>query len=130
LLAEIDADPELKERMLPLASRNARQILNLTSNLLSAANIQSGHFVVHPRPVDLRPIIESAVDTVAEGARARSQEVAMHVSTDPCRVMADPDYMRLALVNLLNNASKYSPDGAKIEVCTDRVDGHVRIEGE
>src|SRR5206468_8059341 len=53
-----EAEEDAKERILPMARRNARKIIHLMANLLSAANIQAGRFVVNPSPVDLGVVLK------------------------------------------------------------------------
>ncbi len=123
-----EAEDEDKGRILPMARRNARQIIHLMGNLLSAANIQAGRFVVNPGQVDLAAVLNEALDTLGDSLRARSQTVSHNLSDLTCPVVADAVYLKMVLLNLVTNASKYSSEGTNIEIDALRVDDHVQVQ--
>jgi signal transduction histidine kinase len=88
----------------------------LMEDLLSAGSIQSGHFVVAPRRVELEGIVVDALDVVSPSIEGRSQRVQFELPEDAVQVMADTRYARQVLTNLLANASKYSPEQSLIRV--------------
>jgi signal transduction histidine kinase len=128
LLASRAENETVRQRMVPLAWRTARQITSLTGNLLSAANIQSGRFVIHPQPTALGAVVSSAIEITSSAAEARLQSFDLPPELDHTEVMADPEYLQLVLVNLFSNASKYSPHGAPIKVSLQGLSGQIRVE--
>jgi two-component system sensor histidine kinase KdpD len=112
--AELSA--EEFDRLLSTARRTARRMRTLMEDLLSAGSIQSGHFVVAPRRTDLDAIVLDAVDIVSPVLEGQRQRVVLELPEDPSPVMADTRYARQVLVNLLANASKYSPENTLIRV--------------
>src|SRR5436305_11056757 len=88
----------------------------LMEDLLSAGSIQSGHFVVAPRPTPLRGIVEEAIEIAQPWIISRGQVLELDLPPDGVAVLADLRYARQVLSNLLHNASKYSPEQSIIHV--------------
>jgi len=98
-------------------------------DLLSAGTIQAGRFRIDPRPVELREIVDEAAESVELPVSERGQRLEVSVPDD-CQVLADRQYMRQVLTNLLANASKYSPEKTAIRVSAERVGEEIRLAVE
>jgi signal transduction histidine kinase len=109
------------------ARRTSRRMRTLMEDLLSAGSIQSGHFVVAPRPTELDTILQGALDIVRPLVEGREQRIRLHVPRSNVQVLADRRYARQVLSNLLANASKYGPERSTIRVNTRRTNGMLRI---
>ena len=116
--------------MLGTAQRASRRMRTLMEDLLSAGSIQSGHFVVAPRKVDLGDVVADALEIVMPPIEARRQRVELDLARDTQAVMADTRYARQVLSNLLANASKYSPEQSVIRVVARPLATMVRISVE
>ena len=108
------------------AQRTARRLRALMEDLLSAGTIQAGRFKIVPRPVELGEIVAEAVETVDLAVQERGQRMEVQIAED-CQVLADRQYMRQVLTNLLSNASKYSPEKTAIRVGAERSGDHIRV---
>jgi PAS domain S-box-containing protein len=117
-------------QVLGSARRTARRMRTLMEDLLSAGSIQSGHFVVAPRKMELLAILKDAMEIVDPGTQGRGQRVEIEVPADLPHVLADRRYARQVLSNLLANASKYSPEGSQIRVIASPTANMVRISVE
>jgi PAS domain S-box-containing protein len=117
-------------QMLGTARRTSRRMRTLMEDLLSAGSIQSGHFVVSPRSVDLRDVVADALEIVQPPIEMRGQRVEIVVPKNAAVVMADERYARQVLSNLLANASKYSPERSVIRVVARPLANMVRISVE
>jgi signal transduction histidine kinase len=111
-------------QVLGSARRTALRMRTLMEDLLSAGSIQSGHFVVAPRPTQLREIVDDAIEIAHPWIELRGQSVAIDLPSKGMLVLADQRYARQVLSNLLNNASKYSPEQSVISVVA-RADGNM-----
>jgi signal transduction histidine kinase len=114
-------------QVLGSARRTARRMRTLMEDLLSAGSIQSGHFVVAPRPTNLRDIIDDALDIVQPAIDGRGQVLELDLAAEANAVLADRRYARQVLSNLLANASKYSPEQSAIHVLARAAANMVRI---
>jgi signal transduction histidine kinase len=112
------------------ARRTARRMRTLMEDLLSAGSIQSGHFVVAPRPTDLMSIVQDALEIVTPAIDGRAQIIQIDLAEPGCGVLADERYARQVLTNLLANASKYSPEQSVIRIVAQPTANMIRISVE
>jgi signal transduction histidine kinase len=110
--------------------RNAAFQARVIADLVDLAKVARGNISLDLASIDLREVIEAAVETNTATARERGVKVAVDVLPG-CRPIAG-DAMRLQQVvsNLLTNAIKHSEDGAAISVTLDTVDRYARIQVE
>jgi signal transduction histidine kinase/CheY-like chemotaxis protein len=115
--AELLADPAFgnlaEEQVRTVSGRistTARSLMQLIDNLLDLSRIQAGRLEVRMQPVDVRPIV---AEVLAElGPVADDAELTLDgppPSEPPARILADPVRVRQVLVNLVNNAIKFTP---------------------
>ena len=114
-------------QVLGSARRTSRRIRTLMEDLLSAGSIQSGHFVVAPRPTVLKAIVDDAVEIARPSIEARQQTLKVNLPSAGRTVLADRRYARQVLSNLLINASKYSPEESVIRVIARTIGNMMRI---
>jgi len=88
-------------------------LVDLTQELLDATQVESGHFHIHRKQVDLREVIRESVE---EMQRTTSTHTITIESEVPCQIYADRMRIRQVFLNLLSNAIKYSPLGGRILV--------------
>jgi PAS domain S-box-containing protein len=88
----------------------------LVGNLLESTTIEAGCFQVHRRPINLHDIIQEAANLMAPLLTRRNQKLVFTgVNTLPT-LWADANRLTQVLVNLMSNASKFSPMGGNIEL--------------
>jgi signal transduction histidine kinase len=112
--------------------RQTERLQRLVESLLDFGRLESGRSGYHLQPLDLRPMIEQITREFLDDPAARGH--ALSVETDgQLSVSADPDAIRNAVWNLLDNAAKYSPPSAPIIVSVQDgagcVEVHVRDAG-
>ena len=95
-----------------VAQRNSRRLLDLVSDLLTAAG---GSTILKPREVPLAGLVAASVRSSALRAAAADVELFNECPED-LLVYADPARLAQVLENLLSNAIKYSPDGGPVTV--------------
>lgn len=103
-------------------SRSVEQLVRLVDDLLETARITRGELQLQLEVVDMKDVVEQAVDTC--GPLAESSRVRVHVDVQqsPLFVSGDPVRLVQIVANVLNNALKYTPPGgdATISVICDR----------
>ena len=126
LLHRSDAIPaEEHHRILGRVKSNADALGQLIDQLLDVAAIERGRGSANdPRELDLAGVVRRAVDEVDFhlDQRPGTRDVS------PVSVLADPELLRLTLVNLLSNACKYSSPGSPVELRADVEADRVRVE--
>ncbi|GII13259.1 sensor histidine kinase [Planomonospora parontospora subsp. parontospora] len=108
-------DAVTEQRFLEVIERNSDRILELIDELLLMASLTARTAPFAPDRVDLAVLAYRAVDQIIDRARAGRLTVTLHT---PQAVMAcaDPARVQHALVQLLDNAIKFTPPGGRIEV--------------
>lgn len=117
-LLRSDLDTEARQRLLELIRRQASRIRHMVSDPWDVDDSGPVRLVA----VDLRAVLEKAVAAAVLG---RSIEVEQRV--EHRRIVTDPERLERAVVNLLDNARKYSPAGAAVMVHTEDVPGGVEV---
>jgi len=116
--------PDISLRSLGgLFQRQAGQLSRLVDDLLDVARITRGVIELRKAPLILDSVLETALETVRPRLERRRQTLS--VSPWPSGVRVEGDAARLTQVfaNLLSNASKFSEDGALIELSVEVRDG-------
>ncbi len=95
-------------------------LLSIINEILDFSKIESGKMELECQPFELSQCIEEAIDIFALQAAAKDIELAYHISPAvPAAIMGDITRLRQILVNLMNNAVKFTPRGfVTIEVTT------------
>jgi PAS domain S-box-containing protein len=117
---------EMREVLKP-AHMSLLGLQNLIDNLLQSSSIEAGHFVIRKRPTHLQQVISNALLLVQPLLDRRQQLFCPGDSLDLWEIQADPARLTQVLVNLLVNASKYSPIGEPIELDIKASDDKLRI---
>jgi signal transduction histidine kinase len=118
--------PEEAMHGLDVIERNVKAQSKLIEDLLDVSRITTGKMRLNPRDLDLAPIVQAAVDSIAPAAKAKN--LALTVNLDPCvRAVADPDRLQQVVWNLLSNAVKFTPEKGRIDVALERTDSQARI---
>ena len=110
------------DRTLQLIAESSVRLATLTDDLLDVSRLQTGHFQVRAEPVDLPAFVTGIVERDAErlGPDHRLRVSTPAPNSEPLRVHADPLRLEQVLVNLIENAVKYSPDGGPVQVTVRR----------
>jgi len=118
--------PDKRERAVETIERNARSQAQLIEDLLDVSRILAGKLRLDVAPVDLRAVVEAAVDTVRPAANARG--VSLHPEIEGgCAVSGDAHRLQQVVWNLLSNAVKFTPRGGRVWVRVERLDGAVEL---
>jgi two-component system sensor histidine kinase KdpD len=111
---------EYRHSLVLTAREEADRLNRLVGNLLSMTRIESGAIKLHLEPSDVQDLIGTALEQL--GKRAAEHEIKINVPEDFPLVPMDFTLMVQVVVNVLENAIKYSPKGSLIEVSASLVD--------
>jgi two-component system sensor histidine kinase KdpD len=89
---------------------------SMIANLAETARLKNGVEALHRDVIDLAEIARRVGRTTETAARRQNQTVEVDVRIDPCLAVADAGRIERALLNLLENAQKYAPNGGIIRV--------------
>lgn len=113
-------------RYVQVVAHAADRLDRLTYDLLDIARIRTGKLLFRFQTVDLARHLEAVVAEYRERSDDR-HTFAIERWDDPCEVMADAERIEQVVVNLLENAVKYSPDGGIIALSLVREDAGARL---
>ncbi|HYC48970.1 MAG TPA: ATP-binding protein [Burkholderiales bacterium] len=125
LLEAADGKPEVAAEARRMMARQVKQMVRLVDDLLDVSRITTGKLVLHRELVELRGVIENAVEIARPVIDSRGHRFT--VELPPQEIYLTGDETRLAQVfsNLLNNAAKYTQPGGdmalRAEVAADEV---------
>jgi PAS domain S-box-containing protein len=129
LLSESEADrlTDQGRRYLDVIRRNAQREMRLVGDLLLLVRIQEGTFRIESEDVDLRRIVEQAVEAARPAASKREIELTANADSTPA-CDGDPHRLGQVVDNLLSNAIKFTPKGGEVSVRLRSADGVAAIE--
>lgn len=122
-LRDTDRQP-LLDRYLNVATDQIRRMRGYIDDLMDVARLQSGKLVLHLEPVELRDVMQRAVDTVQLLAADTTITVDAPAEVN---VLGETRRLEQVLLNILNNAITYSPEGGEVTVGLQVVAGDVAI---
>jgi two-component system phosphate regulon sensor histidine kinase PhoR len=115
-----------RERFVSLIADESERLGKIVNEILLANQLDAGRLDLEPDPFDSRDLVERVVEATRVHAPP-SVTLAVDANDDLPLVAADVDKVRQVLVNLVENAIKYSPDGGRVEIGVDERDGFVRF---
>ncbi len=112
LLMDTSLDPEQRDFVNTIRT-SGEALLTIINDILGFSKIESGKMELEQLPFDLPTCIEEALELFSMQAAAEHLDLAYHVEEDvPSWIMGDVTRTRQILVNLVNNAIKFTPRGS------------------
>ncbi len=97
-----------------ILERQVAQLGRLIGDLLEVSRIATGQLRLHPENIDLRGVVTVAVEATRAAIDRRGHELTVTLPPQPVWLQADPARLEQVIVNLLDNAGKYSEPGGHI----------------
>ena len=107
---------EARARALDAIERNATVQARLIDDMLDISSVMRGKFRLEVEPLDLRGVVDAAVEIVKPGASAKNIAIDVHCEEGSGLVTGDAQRLQQVLWNLLSNAVKFTPPGGRINV--------------
>ncbi|MGE0080544.1 MAG: ATP-binding protein [Thiohalomonadaceae bacterium] len=127
----MERDPALSpenRRSLEIINHSGRHLLTLINDILELSKIESGKMEMSPEEVDLRELLEQAVDMMRLRAEEAGLELRLKTESLPAVVLLDPGMLRQVLLNLLSNAVKFTDHGEVVVHAAARPTGRGTVE--
>ncbi|MGH3025683.1 MAG: sensor histidine kinase, partial [Gaiellaceae bacterium] len=124
---DYELTPEIREQFLTMIEQESERLKELMDQLLVTAQLDRDSLQVRSETVDVGELCRSVIDS-AELRIPDSIQLAAELASAAVTVRADPERLRQAIGNLLDNAIKYSPNGGRIALRTSKRGGKGVIE--
>ena len=118
--------PPKARGVLPALNAKASQMGLLITQMLEAARLEDSQMQLKLEPVDMRGLVRRSVDTMGQ-LTAPGQSILLEGSNREILLVADAGRVETILVNLIDNALKYSPGGGGVRVKVSADEGAVTV---
>ncbi|MFH0847691.1 MAG: ATP-binding protein [Chloroflexota bacterium] len=119
-------DDAARNNLVRDAYKEAERLDDFITNLLDISRIEAGAMSVDRQPCDVRDLISVALDQMGE--RVSGRRITVDVGAELPAVAADFSLMVKVLLNLLDNAVKYSPPGSPLSIIARLVERQIEVE--
>ncbi len=109
-------DPDRATRFIEIIDNHAGRLANLIGDLLSLSELESGSLALEMRPQAIDGTVRHVCTLLEEKARAKSINIDLTGISGAPQVLADQGRIEQVLINLLDNAIKYTPERGTIAV--------------
>lgn len=122
----IEEKETLKE-FLKIIDRHATRMSRLIDDLLILSRLESHQMTIVFAPVDLKELILSTKMSFEKQAKDKGISLSVELPEMLPKILGDRDRLEQVLMNLLDNAIKYTPSDGSVSISTGATDGEVRV---
>ncbi|MBE9014322.1 histidine kinase [Pseudanabaenaceae cyanobacterium LEGE 13415] len=108
--------PEMTANLLKHGRSQIRTIDRMITDILQAARGTSAELHIHPEKLELGALCQDVIWDLSDRIQAKQQHLETDIPSDLPIVYADAERVRQVIVNILDNAIKYTPNGGTIQV--------------
>jgi signal transduction histidine kinase len=128
LRRDVELDPANKERLLEVIASESERLTRIASDILLANNLDSGRLRLERHRLDVVQLAGEVVEEMRNVFANRDDVVIeLDASDETALVPCDSDKLRQVLINLVDNAVKYSPDGGRVQVRVEPNEHRLRL---
>ena len=123
-------DEPIQQKARTIIRRQVGHLVVLVNDLLEVTRVLSGRIQLHREELDLRGIVQQAMETTRNLFEQRKHELNVTLPDEPIWLMGDALRLEEVIVNLLNNAAKYTPEGGHVSLSLNKEgeDAVVRVK--
>lgn len=120
-------DETQTEKISSLMQAQMSHLVRLVDDLLDASRITQGKIELRTAMFDVREAVLAAAEMAKPAIDAQNHALRMHLTDHPIELLGDQVRITQCIANLLNNSSKYTPPGGRIEVTVEDAPRVVRV---
>jgi signal transduction histidine kinase len=127
ILDQAENNIELGREARSTLNRQVGHMVRLVDDLLEVSRLSQGKIELRKSHIELATVVLQAIELARPLFERNAQEFVLKASAQPIHLYADPTRLTQVIGNLLNNASKFTPHGGRIELTTRQEGGHALI---
>ncbi|MBA3774768.1 MAG: response regulator [Ramlibacter sp.] len=127
LLGQAGDRPEIVSRASQIIDRQVRHMTELVDDLLDVSRVTQGLIQIERNEVEMKGVVHSALEQARPSIEGRGHTLNLRLPESDIWVSGDRTRLVQALVNLLNNAAKYTPSGGSVTVSLETDDQSVLL---
>jgi len=117
-----------QRQALSVVLRNTDRLDNLIRDILDVSRLESGTMKFVPEKTNPGKMVVEAVETMQPTADLKNIKINTEIEHDIPEMIVDPERIKQVIINIVNNAIKFSPNGTTINVRTKKENDHVLFE--
>ena len=125
---ENSIEPEQRRTFSRILYDQANRLLELVNDIMDLSRLEGGAARLNLTPTSLNSIVDTSVQTLETLAVRKGIRLAQELANDVPVIPVDASKLRQVIVNLLNNAIKFTESGGTITIATRTWDGSVVVE--
>lgn len=116
-LAPTNSDEShMAQQIVSIAIRSSERMQRLINSLLDINRLEAGQPIASRKAVDVAPLLREALDSIQPITSTKRQQVQVQISNSLPKIWIDEDMIRRVLINLMENATKFTPVEGQISV--------------
>lgn len=119
--------PENQRDILSRAYESNERQLRIISDLLKVAQLDAGDVLLHPVTTDISELVHYIIQDISATFKERSQALEFRPFRGEALALVDVESVRMVIENIIENASKYSPEDTQVTVSVKKNDQHIVI---
>lgn len=120
-------EESLASQIVSIAIRSTDRMQRLINSLLDINRLESNQPITDCNPTEVRSMIHEAIETIMPTIQAKQQTLETNIEPDLPMIWVDADMIRRVVINLLENAAKFTPAGGHITIGAQRDQAWVKI---
>lgn len=122
-----DKNEQDRIRYLGIVHKETLRLIRLVNELLDLSRIDAGGIEFEKNPVNIINIIKSSVLKIMPVIKENHREVEVNLPKVPLMVVGNHDRLEQVILNLIDNANRYSPPGRKIAITVEQKNNEVEV---
>jgi two-component system, OmpR family, phosphate regulon sensor histidine kinase PhoR len=110
------SDPERASEFVGVIQRHSERLTRLIDDLLALSDLELGRTEIRPRPLAVSEAVAAPIEMLQQKAKERGVGLNAEIPDDVPAIAADRDRLEQVLINLIDNAIKYSGAGSRVRV--------------